>query len=609
MPAPRDEILHAYRVPAPDGGDPNWPVFQVGCTSRPLNFASQQMRAFALMWALDSQASNGNWLKGKRVAIVGGGFAGVAAGITALRRGAALAAMYERAHEVIPLQHAATRDIRPFIFRWPQEGCLDKLLDEDGENPKHFPFLHWKQGTAHEVRKQVLTKAIGLYNRTAEDRAPAEPRTPNEDAPPWWLNRKKHLFFRQFFGTEVRRIVSDGYPGEVRLMAEGCEPVFNAARDEWLPVGRLRNFDYVYDVVIVAVGFGLERVEETIPFRSYWHTDSLAQPIFTGRTPWRVLISGTGDGGLTDAIRARLFDVDLTEAINILCGELPQGVEEKKSEKTEAESKTAAPGTSSSPAELKIAALAAPASLTAEPETVALAASASPVAEPKTAAPDAPASPAKPKPDWDKRPDWTNWPERCKALRERLVKLENEARTETNDNTFSELVERKYEALCQEGQPYFSSLETLSRFFLSRERTDTLVYLRGSPPAPYERGASPLFRFITFLLRRWCGLRYLCGDRLAPLPPARSPHDSFVVSVLRDGQVVERVPVDEVYIRHGADPALARLFGQKAYKTITSSPRAAEIQGVEDQLWNDTDENWLHWKKTLVDEIVDPKPK
>jgi hypothetical protein len=63
-------------------------------------------------------------------------------------------------------------------------------------------------------------------------------------------------------------------------------------------------FDVRADFAVLAVGFGLEKTLDRVPARSYWLNDSLHQELaFAPPEPRRVLVSGSGDGGLIDALR------------------------------------------------------------------------------------------------------------------------------------------------------------------------------------------------------------------------------------------------------------------------------------------------------------------
>jgi hypothetical protein len=62
------------------------------------------------------------------------------------------------------------------------------------------------------------------------------------------------------------------------------------------------------DVIVVCTGFGRERQFTNVPARLYWDTDNLHQPLSVEGK--HLLISGVGDGGLIDAMRALLHDFD-----------------------------------------------------------------------------------------------------------------------------------------------------------------------------------------------------------------------------------------------------------------------------------------------------------
>jgi hypothetical protein len=57
-----------------------------------------------------------------------------------------------------------------------------------------------------------------------------------------------------------------------------------------------------FDTIVLAAGFGLERVVKGYPTESYWRNEQLAQPALDGRQTG-YLISGFGDGALVDLCR------------------------------------------------------------------------------------------------------------------------------------------------------------------------------------------------------------------------------------------------------------------------------------------------------------------
>ena len=65
------------------------------------------------------------------------------------------------------------------------------------------------------------------------------------------------------------------------------------------------------DVIILAVGFGIERTIGGLPLRSYWRVDSLTQtPLDCLDKEYVVYVGGTGDGGIIDVLRATLKEFD-----------------------------------------------------------------------------------------------------------------------------------------------------------------------------------------------------------------------------------------------------------------------------------------------------------
>jgi hypothetical protein len=75
-----------------------------------------------------------------------------------------------------------------------------------------------------------------------------------------------------------------------------------------------------YDLVLLCTGFGLERADFDIPHLSYWENDNLNRPALLPVRQFRRLISGAGDGGLTDALRAALKGRSHRVIINEISG-------------------------------------------------------------------------------------------------------------------------------------------------------------------------------------------------------------------------------------------------------------------------------------------------
>lgn len=223
-------------------------LYVVGCLERRVTLHSQQIRALNLVYSLrtlDLVPEDGV------VLIVGGGVAGLTAAAGAARLGLHVT-LLEREPELLHLQRNNTkRWIHPRIYDWPAS---------DSTQPEAVvPLLCWKAAPAGEVARKILNGFEALPERNRID---------------------------VYLDAELSSL-GQGSPRQVFWNAQG-------------------NHDKRVSAVILTVGFGLEREVEGVDFISYWQDDALDQAPLKGRG--RTLVSGTGDGGLIDALRARLRD-------------------------------------------------------------------------------------------------------------------------------------------------------------------------------------------------------------------------------------------------------------------------------------------------------------
>jgi len=241
------DIIRHMEVPNERG------VFILGSLESRVTLYSQQVRALNLVHALFEQ---GQLQSGSRVAVVGGGAAGLTAAVGAAVRGCQVTLLEERS-TLLPLwRQNRSRWLHPHIYDWPREGSE---ADE-----AHLPVLNWKAGLARDVADQLLA----AWNTLAE-RYGIQVHTGAKD-------------------VTLQRQATSGRP-----LTWNTER-FHTAR---------------FDVVILAVGFGLERQQEGVPLRSYWDDDNLESPQKELSKPKKeILISGTGDGGLVEILRVRLSD-------------------------------------------------------------------------------------------------------------------------------------------------------------------------------------------------------------------------------------------------------------------------------------------------------------
>lgn len=228
-------------------------LYVLSSRERRVTVYSQQIRALNLVRALVTTTTHRRLKAGDHIAVVGGGIAGVTAAAAALIVGARVD-LYEMKPVLLPLQTGnSTRWLHPRIYDWPLEVAATSSTD--------LPFLNWDTGTAGDVAEQIL---------------------------------------RQF--EQIHKERKDSYQGILSCTPIGFKSDGSGVR--LYQQGKPRR----YSLVIAALGFGMERSMERLPFLSYWHNDAHAQynqPQEENATR-SYLISGTGDGGLIDLLRVRI---------------------------------------------------------------------------------------------------------------------------------------------------------------------------------------------------------------------------------------------------------------------------------------------------------------
>jgi hypothetical protein len=446
------QVLDRMSVPK----HPN--VYYLGRRAVRLTFISQQTRAVNLVWAL--KESN---LLGRRVAVVGGGLAGITAARAASLVGAHVV-LFERQSDTLHLQRdSRLRFVHPYAYDWPDKSATRSMTK--------LPFLNWSAESADRIVEAVL-RQWSIVGSNVE----------------------------QMLGYEVTAIayLRESEPGMQ------SRPLVSAKGDS--------NYAGVFDCVIVAVGFGLERDFSPIPFLSYWDNDNLSRPVLIPPIPRRYLVTGCGDGGLIDAIRLSVRDFDhgrfvhglmSTPALNDVGQEL-----------------------------LRIDEIAA-------------------ATDERSIAPE----------EFDLRLERSRT--RARELGQRFA--EEEAQRRISEDLQSEFIESSYRSISAINDSLFSSLGL-------RLRADTIVVLNGGSSSPFSLRSQILNRFGVYLLQRFGRLKYRAGRLEVP----RGWSDRPYRAVFRHEQSQGEVEVDEIVVRHGVQPVIQRLFPPDVIAEMKRDPIEAE---------------------------------
>lgn len=225
-------------------------VLVLGCFEQRVTVYSQQVRAFNLVDAILSQGLVR--LNGGKVAIVGGGVAGMTAAVAFAKAAPNLARLdlFERRPSTLDFQRNSRRFLHPHFYDWPAQGS--------DQSDAGLPLMNWQAGPAGDVAKTLATE------------------------------------FERAIGTSKLAVFCDHEVTELKSTDLGPVRVVTN-------VGTAAN--RIYDVVVLAIGFGIERFlgPET---SSYWTPTELSGPILADVDNPLIFISGNGDGGLVDFLIA-----------------------------------------------------------------------------------------------------------------------------------------------------------------------------------------------------------------------------------------------------------------------------------------------------------------
>lgn len=249
-----ETVLLANRVPKQEH------LYVVGPFAGRVSFSSQQMRALNLVWAINEEFRDDGedgGLKGKDVAVIGGGLAGVTCCI-ALAAHDADSWGFEKGGKVLDfIGDASHRNVHPTINFWPREQLIPTT---------ELPFLNWIEGSCKEILDGLRDEWDRFKGLCASIRG-------------------------YDFGQEV-----------IGLTRVGKKWKLNFSSNSKVT----SRHNKLYDAVILCTGFGREKHLSATDSAGYWDSqgDLIADLQTVDTNPFKnVIVSGTGDGGLIELCR------------------------------------------------------------------------------------------------------------------------------------------------------------------------------------------------------------------------------------------------------------------------------------------------------------------
>jgi NAD(P)-binding Rossmann-like domain len=249
-------------------GHPN--LFFLEPMASRITFYSQQVRALRLVHALLDRK---RIKKGDRIAVIGAGAAGLSAAAAAALAGVEVE-LYESGMDILPLQSDSPRFLHPHIYEWPNRGALDDYAV--------LPLLDWRAGRGGDVSRQLTASFNSLVTATEL----------------LLKLRTKHTL-NSLVGRD----------------------------DEWLLEFKNEGSvigERLFSHVVLAIGFGDENKCGDSPLVNYWRDRGEASnQVEMEKIAY--FISGSGDGGLTDALAVLLNDFKHHEFTNAFVSRSARG--------------------------------------------------------------------------------------------------------------------------------------------------------------------------------------------------------------------------------------------------------------------------------------------
>ena len=234
-------------------------LYFLGACERRITFYSQQVRALCLAHAFHTTSVPTTG----RTAVVGAGAAGTTVAIALALLGHRVD-LYDSGPNVMGLQSASDRLLHPHIYEWPE---LGSLIDR-----AHLPFLDWTRADGRAVVAE-LGKSFATFDE-----------------------RLDTLTFHH--GRKLLRLEQDGARWSLVFPGKGIKAAKKAAAAA-VPAEDVQKFDRV----VLAMGFGAELPVGGVKPTDYWKPNAIGTSAYEDQVGTRYLVSGNGDGGLTELLR------------------------------------------------------------------------------------------------------------------------------------------------------------------------------------------------------------------------------------------------------------------------------------------------------------------
>ena len=248
-------------------------IYILGCFARHVTLYSQQVRALNLIYGLHK---TGQLKEGDSIVVIGAGAAGLMAAAAAAYLKCQVILLEEMEGPMELQRNNRQRWIHPHIYDWPDPDSRE----EDAE----LPLLNWRAGYAEQIARQIEEK---------------------------WLECVRQNPVEEVYSVEKLQFHANHGKSEMRYTLGWTGDYVDKERVR--PPHRKTQTVYV-NHILVAVGFGLE---PRSPGRdSYWTEDD-TDVSFRKQQGQRWLVSGFGDGALTDLMRLCLRRFRHAEIANL----------------------------------------------------------------------------------------------------------------------------------------------------------------------------------------------------------------------------------------------------------------------------------------------------